>query len=133
MTRVAGFGEGGDSPVPFDFEALQRTVAFLSTPHLLAVMTTVAEGRSPYTALPGVLPEQIDDVVQRLLEVGVARLVVDDDRMAADAGAARCPVALTPKGRRVLQLVLDLREPVELVSGRADGEYAVLPSEQLTD
>ena len=122
MAREGRIGEGGESPVLFEFEALQRTVAFLATPHLLAVMGTIAGGRQPYTALPGVMPEQIDTAIERLLEVGIARLVVDGDHGSTDSGHTTCPVALTRKGWRVLELVYDLREAERDMPELADGE-----------
>ncbi len=118
----------------FRFEALERTVAFLATPHLLTVMTTVADGRQPYTSLPVVMPEQIDVAVQRLLEVGVARLSVDRDQSAtADRGQGSCPVILTRKGWRVLELVRDLQESADDLPEYADSERGLHLSDQMTE
>ena len=133
MAREGWIGEGGDRRVLFEFEALQRTVAFLATPHLLAVMATVADGRQPYTALPGVRPEQIDAALQRLLEVGVARLVVGADLDSPDRDHTICPVTLTRKGWRVLELVRDLHQTPGDVPDYANSERMVLPSEQMTE
>jgi hypothetical protein len=120
--------------VSFRFEALERTAAFLATPHLLTVMASVADGQQPYMALPGVMPEQIDAAVQRLLEVGVARLVVDTDQgTMVNGGQTSCPVKLTRKGWRVLELVRDLQEPADRVSDYANSERAVRPSEQMSE
>ncbi len=133
MAREGWIGEGGDCRVLFEFEALQRTAAFLATPHLLAVMATVADGRQPYTALPGARPEEIDTALQRLLEVGVARLVVGSDQDGADGDETICPVALTRKGWRVLELVSDLHEPSVDVPDCANSERTLLPSEQVSE
>jgi hypothetical protein len=127
-------GEGGDGPVSFDFEALQRTVAFMATPHLLAVMDSIEGGRQPHQALPGVMPEQIDAAVQRLLDVGAVRKIVPHEDLAiAAASGSICPWVLTRKGRQVLELLRDLREPPTSAPVFADGEGAVLTSEQLTE
>jgi hypothetical protein len=120
--------------VSFDFEALQRTVAFMATPHLLAVMDSIEDGRQPHQALPGATSEHIDAAVQRLLEVGAVRtLVAFEDRSMADDGGSRCPLVLTRKGRRVLDLLRDLGEPAPSASVLADGEGVVQASDQVTE
>ncbi len=117
----------------FDFAALQRTVAFIATPYLLAVMDSIEEGRQPGQALSGALPEQIDLAVQRLLEVGAARLVVaDQDLSAVDARVSLYPLELTRKGRRVLELLRDLREPATSAPVLADDEDPILAAGQVT-
>lgn len=127
-------GEGGDVPVSFDFEALQRTATFVATPHLLAVMGSIERGRHPHRALPGAVPEQIDAAIQRLLDVGAARKIMElGDRPVADAGEPVCPLVLTGKGRRVLELIRDLRRPAAGGPMLADGEGLVGTSDQLTE
>jgi hypothetical protein len=120
--------------VSFEFAALQRLAVFLATPHLLSVMGSLEHGREPYGALERTAPEQIDVAVRRLLEVGAVRLVLThDDRMEADPHVPRCPLALTRKGRDVLQLIRDLHDPPMNASASCEYARTVQPSEQFTE
>jgi hypothetical protein len=120
--------------VSFDFEALQRTAAFLATPHLLAVMDSIENGRHPHRALPGAIPEQIDAAVQLLLDVGAVRKIMESDDLAVtNAGEPILPLIMTRKGRRVLQLLHDLHEPAASVPAVANDEGLVGTSDQLTE
>jgi hypothetical protein len=114
--------------VALDFDALRRMVAFAATPHLLPVLDSIERGRQPYRALAHTQADRIDLVVQRLLEVGAARLVCGT--------TTDCPFALTRKGRRILHLLRDLQAPhrnVVSLSKLADDDDCVTLSDWRTE
>jgi hypothetical protein len=97
-------------------------------------MDSIEDGRQPHQALPGAMPDQVDAAIQRLLDVGAVRKIIPhEDLSPAKASGSICPLVLTRKGRRVLEILRDLREPVTTMPVFAHGEDVVLTSDQLTD
>jgi hypothetical protein len=92
--------------VEIEFDALLHAVAFLRTPHILDVMTSLDRGQQPHRVLSDVDPELIDAAVRLLLDAGAAHRAVGGVSLGPDS-PGYC-VALTPKGREVLGLASEL-------------------------